>query len=154
MRHASMVGLVLLAGCKKDSSSSESGEDDGPVFVPLTTTDQSFDSEGETVQDTCDGEGLDFDDLEIQFDQIATGLSIFLDPDIGWVPCEGDIEAFTCSWGNAPADVTAGIWTWTFIGTTDGERLEAVLRLEITCSRETNDCEPCVVESEVQGRLD
>lgn len=156
MRRAAVVGLaglVLLAGCKKDPSSSES-EEEGEPFIPLTTTDQRFESDGESVQDTCDDADIDFEDLDIQFDQIATGLSIFLDPDIGWVPCEGDIEAFVCSWGNAPADTTESTWSWTFTGTTDGDRLEATLRLEITCGRDSEDCEPCVIESEVQGRID
>jgi hypothetical protein len=146
---------LLLCGalwaCKRGSGGEGSEED----FEPLETVSGAFDGWGEIVENSC-GRDIadDLEDLRLKFDQVATGLSIFYDPDIGWIPCEGSIEEFDCRWGNAPSDTPAGSWSWRLVGSTMIQDVEATLTLTVSCQLATGDCESCELVQRFEGSLE
>jgi hypothetical protein len=147
--------LILLCGvlwaCKKGSGEESSEED----FEPLETVSGAFEGEGEIVENTCDRDIAEsLEDLTLKFDQVATGLSVFYDPDIGWIPCEGSVEDFDCRWGNAPSDTPAGSWSWRLVGSTTILDVQAMLTLTVSCRQATGDCDPCELVQEFHGTLD
>jgi hypothetical protein len=142
---------TTLWACNKGSGDESSEED----FEPLETVSGAFEGRGEIVENTC---GRDLaeavEDLTLKFDQIATGLSIFYDPDIGWIPCEGSVDDFDCRWGNAPSDTPAGSWNWRLVGSTTIRDVEATLTLTVSCREATGDCESCELVQRFQGTLE
>lgn len=148
-----MTGLALGCHGGRDGTAGE----DGDTVVLLDTTTTSVNAQGDIVEDSCGGNVSDlfdaFDGEDLKFDQVATGLSVFYDPDMGWIPCVGSIDAFVCKWGNAPPDTPAGVWTWTLEGEVDGGEIAATLTLEVTCSQATNNCEACEIVQEITGEL-
>jgi hypothetical protein len=142
-----VLGVVLLAGCK--------GAKDEPVEAeePLPTMAGSFDVGWDVQEDSCGGNVADrMRGLTIKLDQVATGLSVFVDPDIGWIPCEGSIRSFDCRWGNAPWDHPAETWSWRLVGGAEDGWLEATLTLDVSCEG-TAECEECTVVGTFSGEL-
>lgn len=146
-------GLVAACHGGRDGTA---GEDAAGVAL-LDTTTTSVNAQGDIVENTCGNNVEDlfdaFDGSDLKFDQVATGLSVFYDPDIGWIPCQGSIDAFLCAWGNAPPETPAGVWTWVLEGEIDGDEIVATLTLEVSCTAATNNCDACEVVQEITGRV-
>jgi hypothetical protein len=150
MRFWMLAGVIACHG-KDDGSGATLASDPG---VPLSTTAGAFEVAGDVQSDDCNDDEVDqaLGDVELKFDQVATGLSVFVDPDMGWIPCDGSIRSFSCEWGNAPSSTPAGSWIWTLVGTSDGSTVEATLTLTVTCSG-TGDCRECSAVEEISGSL-
>ena len=145
-----MIASGLAWSCK--GGGSDAGDaDDGEPDVVLSTVSAEFDAEGEIVVDTCDGDVGDDLDLVLKLDQVSTGLQIFVDADVGWVPCDGSVEDFDCRWGNGPSDEPEEVWSWRLVGTTTGTDIEGTLSLSVTCDQ---GCEPCEWVTEFEGTLE
>ena len=146
-----LIGSGLWWGCTGGSK----GDDDVPEPpVILSTVAGEYPVQGDVTRDTCGGDIADLiDNLIIKLDQVATGLSVFVDPDVGWIPCAGSVASFDCQWGNAPSDVLDETWTWSLVGHVDGDTIDATLRLVVTCPGGGN-CEPCQVVADYTGTLD
>ncbi|MEQ1571524.1 MAG: hypothetical protein ABMA64_38205 [Myxococcota bacterium] len=142
---------LWLAGCHRDGGAAG---DATSTSDPLPTTTGVYSAAAEVVENDCEGFGDGFEGLEIRFDQVSTGMSVFIDPDIGWIPCAGSIEAFDCRWGNAPPSTPSGSWDWSFAGTTDDGWLDATLTLTVTCAQGGGTCEPCTLVEHVTGPFD
>jgi hypothetical protein len=144
-----VLGAALLGGCK----GGEDGEGTGEAEEPLPTVAGSFDAGWDLVEDSCGGNiADDIGRATIKLDQVSTGLSVFIDPDIGWIPCEGSVRSFDCRWGNGPSDSPDEVWSWSLIGAAEDGWLEATLRLEITCGG-GGQCEECTVVGTFSGEL-
>lgn len=148
-----LAGAILLAGCKGAKDRDEEGSE---PFEPLPVAKGEFEiQDSDLVEDSCDlNIDDDLEDLDIKFDQVETGLSIFFDPDIGWIPCDGSLDLFRCEWGNAPADTTDSRWIWVLQGMAAGGLVQATLTLTVTCDPDANRCEPCTMVQEFNGALD
>lgn len=145
----SMIG----AGCKGGSGGDDDG--DSEPAVVLSTVSGEYDVDVNVVDDTCGGDVADvFRDFTIKMAQVSTGLSVLVDFDVGWVPCEGSVYAFDCQWGNAPTDDTESVWSWSLIGEASAQEVEATLTLEVTCSGGGGDCEPCSIVADYAGPFD
>jgi hypothetical protein len=143
---------VALCACKGDGDGSS--PEGSATFVPLETVAQDFDVNGQLETVTCD-EDLVRDYDVLKFDQQPTGLSVFLDPDIGWIPCDGSVSQFDCRWGNAPSSTPGGTWNWALVGHSDGQTLEATLTLRVKCDGTGGgQCEECEIVAHVTGEVD
>ena len=116
----------LVWSCKKDGGAEDDTDDDEPEVV-LSTIRSTFDGDGEIVVDTCDDAVGETIDLDLVLDQVSTGLAIFVDADVGWIPCDGSVESFDCRWGNGPSDFPEEVWSWRLVGTTQNRSVQGTL---------------------------
>ncbi|MEQ1505136.1 MAG: hypothetical protein ABMB14_23075 [Myxococcota bacterium] len=147
------IGALAVIGCHGGSDDDDDDDDD----VILSTVDADFDVTGDLVDDTCDDDDVQtvFEEADIRVSQVADGMSVFVDADVGWVPCAGSIVRFDCRWGNAPGDRPTQVWSWRLAGTTDEDGVHAELSLTVTCDEATtNDCDECSVLATFEGELD
>jgi hypothetical protein len=128
----------------------------GAVAADLPSTAGEFDLEATVVTNDCASDRVrdTLASVQLKFDQVATGLSVFVDADVGWVPCAGSIDAFSCGWANAPSATPGGSWAWALEGTTVGDTVDATLILTVTCDEVATDaCVPCGAVQEITGTL-
>jgi hypothetical protein len=153
--------LVLAWGCggrSDDGDDGDDGDDDEPPPI-LSTVAGDYDVDVEVIDDTCDNDVSDvFDDFTIRLSQVSTGLSALVDLDVGWVPCEGSVDAFVCAWGNAPTDSDDSLWSWTLEGVATAQEVQATLSLVVTCEGGGGGggggCEPCTIVADYTGPFD
>lgn len=127
-----------------------------PAAFDLPSTAGEFDIDATIVTNDCQSDYVrdTLLSVSLKFDQVATGMSVFVDADVGWVPCDGSIDEFSCGWSNAPSSAPGGSWVWLLRGTTDGDAVDAVLTLTVTCDEaETDACRSCGAVQEITGTL-
>ena len=146
-----MIAAVGLMGWGCGQAPAEAPAATRPLV--LSTFEADFDVEGDLLDQTCDGDWQDeFDDLAIRVVQDPTGFSVFVDDDVGWIPCAGWVEGFDCRWGTAAGDAPDGVWHWVLEGTVDEDQFDATLTITLACDG-ADDCEPCYVIGTVQGAV-
>lgn len=159
MRHAvrwlAAIAAVGAVGCSgKGGGEGDDDDDDEPPLALSTVAGEARDLDVELVENTCDDDVFDLlDDLDLKVSQSATGLSVFVYDDLGWVPCEGSLLSFDCEWGDAPGN-SEGSWRWRFWGSGRGERIDARLSLTITCDGEDRGCDDCEIVADVTAALE
>ncbi|MEZ4236921.1 MAG: hypothetical protein R3F59_12370 [Myxococcota bacterium] len=146
---------ATLVACKGGGGDDGDGEGSQAPPIVLTTTSGVYDIRADIVEDDCGRDVRDsLDELELKLSQVATGLSVFVDADVGWVPCTGSVQQFDCQWGNAPGNTPAGSWDWRFWGTSDGDTVDASLSLTVTCDVGARDCDECQIVADITGTLE
>jgi hypothetical protein len=150
---AAAAAVAVSVGCK-GGGDGDDDDDEGvpPPLVLSTVAGEARDVDLELVDSSCDNDVLDdIDDLELKLSQVSTGLSVFVDDDLGWIPCDGWVEDFDCRWGEAANN--DGSWSWRLWGTAAGAELDALLSLTVTCEAGDDECEACEAVAQVTGSL-
>jgi hypothetical protein len=127
-----------------------------PSALDLPSTAGEFDIEATVLTNDCGSDRVrdTLASIQLKFDQVASGLSVFVDADMGWIPCDGSIDEFSCGWANAPSVTPGGSWAWRLAGTTEGDIVDATLTLTVTCDEAATDaCVPCGAVQEITGTL-